>query len=458
MKLHNPFSSLFKKTFNYPGPSESAIITSYLETLGVGIDAEVPLRNIVDYRKTDVKFRLSVLMYTAYSVGSGFHNTADTSTPTGKMCLEMIDNFCDEWNLDELNQLIAMDVWPTGNCFIEPLGNKNKPLLGCQMLPLSSFTKIRRDEHGDVIQFLQEWGGHYKYLEPSAVYHFKWLPEDASGWGSGLGQPMAREGVGYKSTSGRVIRRPSWFAISEAMDDISMKMTYAGLPRYDVYAKVPDEKVTEVSQNYNKMDPLQHAIRNFEGKTETISLDTQNKFDSFIRKIDDQIIAGNMTPIPRLWSSLNFTYASAEAAIEATLPLIRMYQRAHKRFIENFIYKPFIMQEKNEAAVKKADVRLNWGLQDPLEIDDIVKVWNILKDPIFQDSFDPKDILNMLAEAGVNITPLEKPVTEISDQIRDIHKLQNQKEKKIPLSLLTKDDQIKELRYMTMKRLIKKFG
>ena len=435
--------------------SESAIITSYLESMGIGIDAEVPLANIVEYRKTDVKFRLAVLMYTAYSVGSGFHNTADITTPTGKACLELIDNFCDEWNLDELNQLIAMDVWATGNSFLEPLGNNDSRLLGIQMLPLSSFTKIKRDEYGDVIEFIQEWGGKRRNLEPSAVYHFRWLPEDASGWGSGLGQVMARKGVGYKSTSGKTIKRPSWFSISEAMDDISMKMTYAGLPRYDVYAKVPDDKVAQINHQYEQLDPLQHSIRNFEGKTETISLDTQNKFDTFIRKVDDQIISGVMTPIPRLWSSLNFTYASAEAAIDATLPLIRMNQRAHKRFVENFIYKPYIMQEKNEAAVKKANVRLNWGLPEALEIDDIVKVWNILKDPIFTDSFDPQDILSMLSEAGVNITPLEKPASKIDSQIRDLHKLQNTKEKKIPLSMLSKEDQLKELRVMTMKKLLK---
>ena len=457
MNLPKSLSSIARQ-FQKKNPSESAIINTLLESMGIGIDAEVPLSQIVDYRKTDVKFRLAVLMYTAYSVGPGFHNTADMSTPTGKSCLKLIDDFAEEWNLDELNQLIALDVWASGNAFLEPLGNTDKRLLGIQMLPLSSFKKIRRDEHGEVLDFIQEWGGRNATLEPSAVYHFKWLPEDASAWGSGLGQPMARQGYGYKSTSGKTINRPSWFSISEAMDDISMKMTYAGLPRYDVYAKVADDQVDDISRTYQKLDPLQHSIRNFEGKTETISLDTQNKFDTFIRKVDDQIISGVMTPIPRLWSSLNFTYASAEAAIDATLPLIRMNQRAHKRFVENCIYKPLIMQEKSEDAVKKANVRLNWGLPEALEIDDIVKVWNILKDPKFDGSFDPKDILGMLAEAGVNITPLEKPVEKIDTQIRDLHILQNSKDKKIPLSMLSKQEQLRELKVMAMKKLVKKFG
>ena len=438
--------------------SKVASSVSYLETMGIAADADVPLDKIIQYRETDMKFQLAVMMNTSNSVGAGFHNTADISTPTGKACLELINNFCDEWNLDELNQLIAIDVWPSGNAFLEPLGTETKRLLGIQILPVSSFIKIKRDEYGDVLSYIQQWGGPQKELEPSAVYHFKWLPRNAGPFGNGIGQPLARKGVGYKTSGNTNVQRASYFEISEMLQDVSVKMTYAGLPRYDIHAKVKDEQVNAVNQAYSKFDPLEHLVHNFESDVKSISLDTQNKFDSFIRNVNDEIVAGIMTPIPRMFSALNFTYASADAAIEAYLPLIRMYQRAHKRFIENFIYKPLIMQEKNEAAVKKADVQLNWGQQKQLEINEITEIWNILKEPQFDDLYDPNDVLDMIREIAPNIKQMEKPAADMSEQMKALHKLKNRKEKKINMAELDPSDKLKLAQTELIKRIMKQHG
>ena len=88
--------------FSFSDKNAKAAIVSDLETYGTGIEPEITMDKLVQYRNTDAKFRLAVMFGCAFSVGIGFHNTADTSTPTGRRVLELIDDFCEEWDLDSL--------------------------------------------------------------------------------------------------------------------------------------------------------------------------------------------------------------------------------------------------------------------------------------------------------------------------------------------------------------------
>ena len=458
-KLGRDDLNVFKRLrhlFNFGDPNAKAAIVSDLETYGTGLESEITMDELVQYRNTDTKFRLAVMLNTAYSVGIGYHNTADTSSPTGRGVLQMIDDFCDEWDLDTLNQLIALDVWATGNAFLRPMG-KGKRMEGIQMIPVSSIIRIKRDIDGTVDHYEQNWGTKYQHLDSDKVYHFKWLPENASAWGVGLGQSLAYKGVGYKTAGGNTVRRPSMFAISEMMTDIEAKMVYAGLPRFDIEAEgVKDNSLQQISDAYERVDPMQHMARNFKGKINTISLDTQNRFDSFIRSLDDSFLNGIMTPIPRMFSSLNFTYASADAAIEAYLPLIRMYQRAHKRFIENYIYKPLIMQERNPEAVKRSKIQLNWGQQTETSFEEIKEVYTILKDPMFEGRFDPEDILDMIRQKVPQIKVMEEPMAELDSRVRELANLTDKKEKKIPIGELPIDDQYKHYRAQILEGMVKR--
>ena len=312
--------------------------------------------------------------------------------------------------------------------------------------------------------YIQHWGASQNDLKPDEVLHFKWLSENAGAWGVGLGQPLAYRGVGYKTASGKTIKRPSMFAINEMMTDIEAKMVYAGLPRYDVYAKVKDDALRDVTSAYEKTDPLQNMIHNFEGEVKTVSLDTQNRFDSFLRSLDDTFLNGIMTPIPRMFSSLNFTYASADAAIEAYLPFIRMYQRAHKRFIENHVYKPVLLEDYEPEMVKKSEIHLNWGQQGEVEYEEIRQVYDILKDPMFKGRFNPDDILEMLKEKMPQLEiieeaerEIEKGMEQIDDRVRELGEIaEGEKgEKEVPLDKLPPEDQYNILRSRVIKRMLR---
>ena len=432
-----------------------ATVVSDVETYGWGADAEITMDTLVKYRNTDMKFRLAVTFGMSYSVGIGFHNTAD-STPQGKKILEKIDDFCDEVDLDTINQAIAMDVWATGNAFLRPM-EANQEMRSVQMVPVSSIIRIKRDADGTVDEYLQSWGSKLKQLEGAELLHFKWMAENASAWGTGIGQALAHRGVGYRTSSGKLVRRPSMFQISEMMTDVQAKMVYSGLPRYDVYANVKDDNLAAISKSYDKSEPLQHFLHNYESEVKSVSLDTQNRFDSFLRALDDTFLNGVMTPIPRMFSSLNFTYASAETSIDSYLPLVRMYQRAHKRFIENHIYKPILMEEYDAKAIKKSQISLNWGQQDEIDFEEIKQVHEMLKDPMFAGRFDPEDLLDMIREKVPQLTKMEEPLEQIDSRVKELTEIGDTEADgdKIPIGKLPPEDQYAILRNQAIRKLMR---
>lgn len=388
----------------------TAVVTESQYTEG---NYEVTNADIVRYLKTNVQFKMAVITYMAHSVGAGFYTTAANNSQ-GKQAKKIIDDFNEEWDLDTLNQLIGIDVWASGNSFLNTVPvNKGKGIGGVYMMPLSSVQKIYRNKDAEIESYLQVWAGRSAKVPASDVRHFAWLPLDGSSMGEGLGQILARSGIGYKTMAGNTIYRPSWFQISEMIDDVSAKITYAGQPRYFVAFegdRATDPFVTKAKQAFNKLDPGQNFVTNVKGSVQTITLDTQNRFDTFIRNIKDNVVTGLMSPLIRLWSSMDFTYASSKEAVKAMMPLVGMYQRAHKRFLEGSLYTPVL--EGENINQKQADLRLHWGEVEKPDMDAITKVWNILKDPKFDGYYDPQNIIDMIIDSGVSLTPAMEKAAE----------------------------------------------
>ena len=205
------------------------------------------------------------------------------------------------------------------------------------------------------------------------------------------------------------------------IDDVASKITYAGVPRWVVKGdKVPKETARAIHSALNKLDPLQHIVVNENVSVDTLALETAARFDPFLTKLDNQLVNGVMTPIPRLWSSLNFTYASSKEAIEAAMPLVRMYQRAHSEFVERELFAPVLIHEGRKPLTAAVD--LEWGPRTEVNMEEIKAAWDILQDHRFTGLYDPADIVELLRDAGIPLTPVaeQSAAAEISAQMREI--------------------------------------
>lgn len=406
----------------------TALISKSQRSESVGESADVPLKDVVSAYKTSVSFKLAVFTSVAHTTGQGFFVSTDKSTSDGEKAAEIIDAFDDEWDIDMLNQKIGRDVWSSGNAFLNAVGDDAAPIQGIFMLPLSSFKRVKRTVGGDILSFVQIWSGRKRELPPGAVLHFPWMPLDESAFGEGMGQILLREGTGYETEAGNTVKRESWISAMERIDDSSIKMVYSGLPRY--YAFFDDEDADEdfinsTNTKLNKLDPLQHFVTNMKGSVQTISLDTQNRFDSFIRNISDKVIQGTMSPLARLWSNLDFTFASAKEATKEMFPMFSMYQRAHKRFMMKAMIRPLLEQEG--VNLREANPLWNWGAPEALTFEQIKQIWEILKDPAFIDKFQPEDVIDMLNEAGAKLSPPTQQ--EMREDSQTLNKLISRRDK-----------------------------
>ena len=133
-----------------------------------------------------------------------------------------------------------------------------------------------------------------------------------------------------------------------------------------------------------------------------------------------------------------------------------MYQRAHKRFIENHVYKPILMDEYDMDAIKKSQIALQWGQQDEITFEEIKEVHGILKDPMFKGRFDPEDLLDMIREKVPQLSKLEEPMEELDSRVRELTEITDRKEKEVPTDELPMEDQYKIYRNELLKKMIHK--
>jgi hypothetical protein len=102
------------------------------------------------------------------------------------------------------------------------------------------------------------------------------------------------------------------------------------------------------------------------GDIKPIALDPRARFEYYIDHIINQFYLGCETPLPRLFSTPGFTEASAKAALELQVMLIKPVQRYIKRQVEHEIFNAVLAQAGLNSA--EAQVRLNWGSEKAPEI------------------------------------------------------------------------------------------
>jgi len=391
-----------------------------------GEPAEVPLSTIIDYLKRDPKFQYIIYTMMAFSVGSGFNNTANTEIPSGRKCLELINDWANDWDLDSINQDIAIDGWASGNSFIHTVPNTEK-LEGIYHIALSTITDIKRDNNEVEFYVQQTSSGFRKKVEADQIAHFKLWPINESAFGEGLGQVLARKGVGYKTSNGNTIKRPTYFEMNEMFTDVDAKLFYSGVPRWTVMPddsaiKFDEKEMQQINSALSKTDPLQHVTFPRKTNIQELGLTTRSNFQPLVARFDKEFSAATKTPLIELISAMDFSYASSEVALSTMLPLLGSYQRKHKRFIEKCFYNPLITQAgKNPKIIKP---QINWGAPQKLTVEDIAIVQSILNQSDLINKHSPKDIVDMLIEAGVPLPKTEVLIGQQTNKLKFIRSLE----------------------------------
>ncbi len=383
---------------------------------GFGGDETPSINTIMQYYMRNAKFSFTIDMNVAHSVGAGFHTEVQEQSKTATRLKDHIDNFAEQVNLDNINMLIARDVWASGNAFIEPIMTKTDPIQSLRVLPNSAFRDVIREPDGTVIGYYYQWGAGLPVpVEADKILHFKWREINADGMGEGLGQLQARKGMPYKNSKGTNIYRPSYFAIDDMTSDVTGKMVYTGLPRFLASFKkgASKEVVDSLSKIFKSSNPGEHLTVGGEVNISTIGLERSKEFEPMIRQAEDESTIAAKTPLLALYTSRQFSYASSVEAVESMQPLIDMYKRAHKRYIEIGIFQAVAMREHIKWDPHK--VELKWGAPTKNTIEEISAVVDIVIKMGLQPSIDPMSILDMIADAGFPLMKSEEQAATVEN-------------------------------------------
>jgi len=339
----------------------------------VGEQPPVSLAALVDYYLKDPAVMASVDNIGEQVAGTGFYTVCEPGFEEAK---KIIDDFCDEVNMDGLLMQTSKEVVLSGNCFWERVFDKNKKLLTVVILPLSSIKFILRRKIGGRPQsYIQQIGADKVEFTADEIIHFRLNPVDGSAWGTGILHSLA--------TSKQIDEtsvRPAFLEIKARLEDDIQRIVhrYAAPKRLWKFEGVGDEKLEkEYAPTIQSAPTDADFVTNKPVEVDSLDINPSARFDGMIGHIDSQVVQGLQTPMTRLFTTPGFTEASATEATKMADRKIMYLQRVVARIVEREVFKVLLRQ--NEIDPKKARVRIRWGMPErpEVKIDHIVQLAQI---------------------------------------------------------------------------------
>ncbi len=323
------------------------------------------LSDLIEYYKRDEYVGYTIEAFATRTVGMGFFLTSDQPR-----ALKLIDNFCRANKFNDLHWKICRDLWLSGNAFVNTVPSNLIDTL--HYLPLSSISKILRDEKGNVINYVQSWGGMVKYLSNDEVFHYKFNSIDTA-FGEGLVNRLLRSGKGYLTEKNKTRKRMPLLKIREKMVDNAQRILSRYQPRH-IYKNIPSAKLDEFVSLLNNIEPEQDFAADFDLSVEEAKMDPRTRFESLLDYLDRMYVVGLHNPMLRLITLAGFTYASSQAAMETIEPEIRMMQ-SFVKFYDEELFSKIIEQHGGDPI--NANVELHWGMPERPEllINDIINAY-----------------------------------------------------------------------------------
>jgi hypothetical protein len=339
--------------------------------------ADIALADVMKLYDRDPTCKSSVDLLSASTVGMGFYTTVDEKYEKAAEAKRVIDDFCEDINLDLLLNDMAKPLIGCGNDFwVKVTPTKINDIL---RLPVDAVERIGLSNlDGFKIPYkVTEYKLRSTYvenasknagssLEPEAVIHWRLNPSLPTGYGVGVLQVLLHVlQMGPKEED----KRPAYAWMKGKIERIMPKIfeKYAGP---DVLASLEkaDDKVIAKFQQAIKNRGEEGAWLFYNGKADIkpVTIDPNGRFEFYIDHILNQFYLGCETPLPRLFSTPGFTEASANAAVELQDMLIKPVQRYVKRQVEREIFAKVLIQ--NGLDPVKAKGRLNWGSPDTPEV------------------------------------------------------------------------------------------
>ena len=316
------------------------------------------------------------------SVGVGFHTTCAKGFEKAK---DAVDDFCEDVNLDNINAMVATEVFITGNALLWEKTPAN--LTDLVRVPIYSITDISSDSDGNVTGFKQKFKGDMATnITKADMKHLKRIvqnPIDTGLIGRGLLEPYVRQGAGYSYKNSKdawaTAYRPSLAETNEEIEDMMRVALTRYSPKFAFeLGGFSEDEASDVSTKINQGSWVDDLLVWYKGDIKDrkffphrLSTDPRSRLDPFIEHFVDKELVTTQTPSVKLISSEGFTEASSRTAEAIEMRKVSAFQRFYKRFQERELFVPVIMSALTwtREKAKQAEVRLHWGAETKVQIE-----------------------------------------------------------------------------------------
>ena len=407
-----------------------------------GTQPFVEMQALYDCYWTSPILQTNIKNYIAYSVGSSYHLVSEAEeehADIAEEALKVIRDFCQQYDLDEMNTNAARDSWLSGNWFATPLTVlPGGGIMGPQTIPMATITRIITSSDGSgvpVEYWQQNVSGGTRRIPASKMTHFARNRENGSPWGTGQGQIFKRELGTFRDTKKRLVRCPSLASIEAMVLHVTSMMFYSGLPHYLASLNngegrgMKPEKMKELNKQLSTLEPLTAVAINGEAKVETIGLNNRNQMGELLQWINKIFIIALHDPSFNLLSDPGFTYASAKEAVETVYPRIKAFNREFARFVEREIFKPVLETAfPNYPDIwKVARIRIQWGDVETIDLEKAQAAVAMAASQAFHGQVDVESLFRIANEAGI---PIERISEEEIARRQEMAMMIGQKTKK----------------------------
>ena len=346
------------------------------------------------------------------TVGMGFYTTVNPEYARAEETKQVVDEFNEAVNLDELLQIGAREVVACGNSFwlrVEP-----QRLVDLKVLPVTGFTDpkaVVRDRYGEVKGYNYSYEGVKTAFPPEKIIHFRWNSVNFSPFGTGVLQVLLQKLSFNGETRMSFLEMKA--RIEKAMPEIFEK--YAGPDELWLFPGVSADKLAEY-QRLIKSKPKAGArfvYDRADADVKTVTVDPRARYEAYVEHILNQVYLGGQTPLPKLFTTPGFTEASASAALKIAERKVMALQRFIKRIVEREIFAPVIQQAGLD--LNKARCRLNWGMPETPKVDlaDVVRLAEVSANTGVQ-YVRPDEVRKILIKMGFELTEPETVEEKVS--------------------------------------------
>ena len=396
------------------------------------IPDHIPLYVLVQYARSDKPLALACKANTDLVCGRSWYVTgSNLEEKEGQDALEIIEAFCEHNNFDSLLQRACYDMWISGNTF---MAWKAKDQHALRPIDQSNVVDIEVDEDGDPVKYIlynrtqpnrqyrntMSGSGQIKEIPASDIIHWTFQKHE-SPFGEGLGQLNCRRGRGYTGSDGKTYYCKSAVESREMESDVLSNLLYSGVPRFLVNLEGDEDVVNDTYNDMKDLKPNQHLVSTANMKVDTISNAPSNKFDSILKKSDDQAIIGTMSPYARIWSSSDsFSYASSKTAMSGLFPLIEAMGKSLKLQCEE-LFRVVLEKTMPNIDWKKNKVSIHFGSEEGTSLDQLDQAISIMAAAGLVDMLDSESVLEAIRRIGVPIDSAHQSIESKARLQKHLH-------------------------------------